>query len=249
VHRRIHARRSSSKYGYDNIPIRRTGTARMARSSRRRPERPPRSTRAAAGPEADDAASPPRIIGDDLRRRRLAHEPDGRTRPMKDRVREALFDLLGVSVRGGLALDLFAGTGALGFEAISRGAARAVFVERHFPTADTIRRSARELDVADRCDVRSGDVLLWSRRMPELPAAPHWIVFISPPWAFFGADHEHHAPLLALIDAIGRAAPPGSTLVVEADTTFDPAALPDAAAWTTRPIPPAVLHFREIGPR
>jgi 16S rRNA (guanine966-N2)-methyltransferase len=168
---------------------------------------------------------------------------------MKDRVREALFDLLGVTVRGSLALDLFAGTGALGFEAVSRGAARAVFVERHFPTADTIRKSARELDVADRCEVRSGDVLLWARRMPELPAASHWTVFVSPPWAFFAADHEHHAGLLALIDALCRAAPPGSTLVVEADTTFDPAALPDAAEWTHRPIPPAVLHFREIGPR
>ena len=59
----------------------------------------------------DEAASAPRIIGGDLRGRRLEFVPHGRTRPMKDRVRESLFDLLGTGVRGALALDLFAGTG------------------------------------------------------------------------------------------------------------------------------------------
>jgi len=219
----------------------------MARLPRRRSDRRPPGTPAAPGREPEEATSAPRIIGGDLRRRRLAHQPDGRTRPMKDRVREALFDLLGVTVRGGLALDLFAGTGALGFEALSRGATRAVFVERHFPTADTLRKSAGELGVADRCDVRSGDVLLWARRMPDLPTSARWVAFVSPPWAFFAADHERRAELLALIDALRGAAPPGSTIVVEADTAFDAAALPDASAWTTRSIPPAVLHFLEIG--
>lgn len=213
----------------------------------RRPARPePASRGPARGPASDspeEASSAPRIIGGELRRRRLAHQPDGRTRPMKDRVRESLFDLLGVTVRGGLAIDLFAGTGALGFEALSRGATRAVFQERHFPTADVLRRSARELGVEDRCDVRSGDVLLWTRRLPDLPTNMPWIVFVSPPWSFFGVGHEHRAALLALIDTMRLAAPPGSTLVVEADTTFDPADLPDAAAWDARPVPPAVLYF------
>ena len=163
----------------------------------RRPARPSPASDAAGSAEAE-ATSPPRIIGGDLRRRRLAHSPDGRTRPMKDRVRESLFDLLGTDVRRALALDLFAGTGALGFEAISRGAAKAVFMERHFPTADTIRRSAAELGVADRCDVRAGDVLLWSRRMPDLPRDLPWVVFVSPPWAFFAADHPHRDDVMKL---------------------------------------------------
>ncbi|NDC55111.1 MAG: hypothetical protein EBZ74_12800, partial [Planctomycetia bacterium] len=143
------------------------------------------------------------------------------------------------------ALDLFAGSGALGFEALSRGASRAVFVERHFPTADALRRSARALGVADRADVRSGDVLLWARKLPTapapLPADAPWIVFVSPPWEFF---RSRPADVTALVTALGRAAPQGSTFVVEADTSFDPGLLPDAAAWTIHPIPPAVLCVR-----
>jgi 16S rRNA (guanine966-N2)-methyltransferase len=196
-------------------------------------------------PAGDDAASPPRIIGGELRGRRLEFVPQGRTRPMKDRVRESLFDLLGTDVRGAVALDLFAGTGALGFEAVSRGAAGAILVERHFPTADALRRSARSLGVADRVEVRSGDVLLWARRLPDLPRDRPWVVFISPPWEFFAAGHARRPELLALIDVVRRAAPPGSRIVVEADTSFAAADLPDAAAWEPRPIPPACLHFAD----
>jgi 16S rRNA (guanine966-N2)-methyltransferase len=186
------------------------------------------------------AAEPPRIIGGSLRGRRLAHVPGGPTRPMKDRVREVLFDLLGTAVRDSLALDLFAGTGALGFEALSRGAARAVFAERHFPTADVLRRSAGDLGVAERCEVRPGDVLLWAKRMPELPVSAPWLTFVSPPWSMF---HDRPGDLLTLVAAVLAAAPAGSLMVVEGDGSFDPVALPDAAAWEHRPVLPAVLHF------
>jgi 16S rRNA (guanine966-N2)-methyltransferase len=197
------------------------------------PSRPPR--------HPDEAASAPRIIGGDLRGRRLEFIPDPRTRPMKDRVRETLFDLLGTRVRGAIALDLFAGSGAIGFEALSRGAARAVFCERHFPTADLLRRSARSLGIEDRVDVKTGDVLLWAKRMPELPATAAWIVFISPPWEFFQTRREE---VVRLVEAMRQAAPAGSTIVVEADTAFDPEALPEADSWEARPIPPAVLYLK-----
>lgn len=191
---------------------------------------------------ADEASSAPRIIGGTMRGRRLEFTPDPRTRPMKDRVRETLFDLVGTRVKGAIALDLFAGSGAIGFEALSRGASRAVFVERHFPTAAALRRSAKALEVADRADVRSGDVLLWAKKLPTAPAplpvdAP-WLVFISPPWEFF---QSRPADVLALLAALEQAAPAGSTFVVEADTAFDTGLLPDAEAWDIRPIPPAVL--------
>lgn len=159
---------------------------------------------------------------------------------MKDRVREALFDLLGTGVRDALVLDLFAGTGALGFEALSRGADRAVFAERHFPTADAIGRSARDLGVDERCEVRPGDVLNWSKRLPELPGAARWLAFVSPPWSMF---QDRRDDLMALVATILAAAPAGSIIVVEGDASFDPAALPDAAAWEHRPVLPAVLHF------
>lgn len=178
-----------------------------------------------------------------MRGRRLAFVPDGPTRPMKDRVRETLFDLLGTTVRGSVALDLFAGTGALGFEALSRGATAVVFCERHFPTAATLRRSAAALDVTGRTDVRTGDVLLWARRMPALPMAAPWTVFISPPWAMFEETSGQRADIMALVAAIMRAAPAGSTLVVESDVSFPAAVLPGADRWETRAAPPALLHL------
>ena len=84
-----------------------------------------------------------RIIGGKFRGRKLEYSGDLRTRPMKDRVREALFNLLGNAVEGKIAIDLFAGTGALGLEALSRGASRAVFIERHRPTAQTFAAMPR----------------------------------------------------------------------------------------------------------
>jgi len=167
--------------------------------------------------------------------------PDPRTRPMKDRVRETLFDLLGPTVVGATAIDMFAGTGALGFEAVSRGAVRAVLVERHFPTADALKRSAVSLGIADRIDVRPGDALNWAKRMPELPTDRPWVVFVSPPWGLFTS---RRAEIVALIAALWRAAPPGSTFVVEADESFPVTDLPDPEAWDTRPLHPAVLHIR-----
>lgn len=190
--------------------------------------------------ESDVAASAPRIVGGDLRGRTLEFAPAARTRPMKDRVRETLFDLIGPRVKGRVAIDLFAGTGALGFEALSRGAAQAVFCERHFPTADALRRSARQLGVEERADIRAGNVLLWPKKMPPLPVSAPWLVFVSPPWSFF-ADRSDE--LLALIEAMLAAAPEGSTMVVESDGTFDVAALP-GTGWESRPIPPAVLHIK-----
>ena len=193
---------------------------------------------------ADEASSAPRIIGGTLRGRRLDFVPDPRTRPMKDRVREALFNLLGTPVVGSIAVDCFAGTGALGFEALSRGAKGAWFGERHFPTADALRRSATALGVSDRATIRPGDVLLWARRMPEIPVDAPWTVFVSPPWSMF---QSHAAEVMGLVSAFVAKAPPGSRIVVEADDTFDPATLPDAAAWEIRPMPPAVLCFLDVG--
>ena len=212
----------------------------MPRRSTRSPVSRPRPAPASRR-DVPEAEQPPRIIGGELKGKRLPFTPDGRTRPMKDRVREVLFDLVGPEVKGRLAIDLFAGSGALAFEAISRGAHAAVLAERHFPTATVLRETAKALGIAQQVEVRPGDVLLWSKRMPELDSTRPWVVFVSPPWVMF---NERTDDLMALIGACLRLAPAGSKLIVESDQTFDPAALPDAEQWTCRPIQPAMLYLR-----
>jgi 16S rRNA (guanine966-N2)-methyltransferase len=189
---------------------------------------------------AGDEAVPPvgvRIIGGKFRGRKLEYSGDPRTRPMKDRVREALFNLLGTAVRGKHAIDLFAGTGALGLEALSRGAVRATLVERHFPTAGAIRRNAKTLGVEEQVEVVAANTFLWFRRRPELGADP-WLVFSSPPYAFYT---ERSGEMLELLEGIARAMPVQSVMVVEADERFDFGRLPYPAEWRVRAYPPAVV--------
>ena len=152
------------------------------------------------------------------------------TRPMKQRVREAVFNLLGPDVAGKHAIDLFAGTGALGFEALSRGAVSATFVERHFPTAGAIKRNAGALGVLPQCTVLAANTLLWSKRLPELPATA-WVVFCSPPYELY---ISHAAEMLALVEQLLVHAPAESQFVVEADERFDFGQLPSADRWDVR---------------
>lgn len=102
-----------------------------------------------------------RVVGGELRGRRLASPPRGAdVRPTSDRVREAVFSILG-DVSSASALDLFCGTGALGIEAVSRGAASAVLVDTGTALA---RRNVRELGIADRCEVVRAGALPFLRR-------------------------------------------------------------------------------------
>jgi 16S rRNA (guanine966-N2)-methyltransferase len=156
---------------------------------------------------------------------------------MKDRVREATFNLIGPAIQGLHALDLFAGTGALGLEALSRGAARATLIEQHFPTAAIIRQNAETLDVEELVELVTANVFLWVRRLPDLGAAP-WAVFCSPPFDFYVERTEE---MLDLVGSLLAAAPAESVLAVESDGRFDFGLLPDADAWDVRAYPPAVV--------
>lgn len=200
-----------------------------SRNRRRRPTRRP-----------DGPPTGLRIIGGRFRGRKLDHSGDSRVRPMKDRLREAVFNLVGPSVRGTHAIDLFAGTGALGLEAISRGARRATLVERHGPTAAIIRRNVAALGVESVCQVVVGDVFVWANRGPELRSAP-WLVFCSPPYDFY-VDRSDQ--MLELVAGLTQSAPPESVFVVESDARFDVEQLPDRGSWDVRSYPPAVVAIR-----
>lgn len=184
----------------------------------------------------------PRIIGGKFRGRKLLYSGDARTRPMKDRVREAVFNLMSDQMQDKHAIDLFAGTGALGLEAISRGATRATFIEQHFPTADLIRRNATELGASDLCTIEPANTFIWAKRKPELGEQP-WVVFCSPPYAFYV---DRKPQMLELIGGLIEAAPAGSIVVVEADDRFDFSELPQPDTWDVREYPPAIIGLLRL---
>jgi 16S rRNA (guanine966-N2)-methyltransferase len=121
-----------------------------------------------------------RIIAGDWRGRRLIAPPSLETRPTADRVRETLFSML-LSRLGSFeelrVADLFAGSGALGFEALSRGAASVTFVENHRPALEAIAANARTLGADSRVTVRSGSALALPRD------GPFDLIFADPPYA------------------------------------------------------------------
>ena len=182
-------------------------------------------------------ASPLRIIGGSLRGRTIEYSGDQRTRPMKERTREAVFNLVGPSIRDSHAIDLFAGAGALGLEAISRGATRATFIERHFPTARLIEQSAAQLGVQEKIEVLASDVFFWGKKHERLGDAP-LTVFCSPPYALYA---ERGPDFVTLLSKLIDEAPLESRFVVEADERFDFSCLPHFEKWDVRRYAPAFV--------
>lgn len=211
--------------------------------------RPPRKT---AANDSAPAHKPPRkpapvasqlrIIGGTWRGSKVHYNGDPGTRPMKDRTREAIFNLIGPDIKGMHALDLFAGTGALGLEALSRGALRATFFERHLPTVRTIKDNIERLAAGQQTEVIFGNTFFHASRF-EISAELPWLMFVSPPYDFYVERNEE---MLKLINVCCERAPAGSVMVVEADERFDAATLPQPEAWDTRTYRPAVVSIRRL---
>jgi 16S rRNA (guanine(966)-N(2))-methyltransferase RsmD len=125
-----------------------------------------------------------RVVGGDARGRRLKSPPSKRIRPTSDRIREAIFDLLGPPGEGqaysGSVLDLFAGTGALGIEALSRGFNNAVFVESDRVALGLIRENLARCGYEGRCRVEAQDVFEFLKVLDA--AAPFELVLLDPPY-------------------------------------------------------------------
>ena len=209
--------------------------------------RPRRNRRSGEGRRGDSdrmpkaIASELRIIGGKWRGSKLVYNGDPGTRPMKDRTREAIFNLIGPAVEGKHAIDLFAGTGALALEALSRGATRATMIERHLPTVRTIKENIQRLATESRVEIISGNTFFHASRF-EFSSDSPWLVFVSPPYDLYAEQEEE---MLALIDTFCRRAPRESIVVVESDERFDPAKLPEPDAWRTRLYRPALVSIRE----
>jgi 16S rRNA (guanine966-N2)-methyltransferase len=121
-----------------------------------------------------------RIIGGQWRGTRLAVPDSPGLRPSGDRVRETLFNWLMPKLPGARTLDLFAGTGALGLEAVSRGAAGAVLVEREPALAANLRASVAKLQAQDRVEVVQADAPAWLASQPD---GGFDLAFVDPPFA------------------------------------------------------------------
>lgn len=148
-----------------------------------------------------------RVIAGEFRSRVLKTVPGLDTRPTPDRLREALFNVLAPRIEGTIFVDAYAGTGAVGIEALSRGAKRAIFLERSRAAVSVIRENLRALGVEARAEVLTGRVLSY------LPHRTGDIVFLDPPYdqereyrgalellgetppSLVIAQHDAHAPL------------------------------------------------------
>jgi len=159
-----------------------------------------------------------RIIGGEWRGRRIRFPGAGGIRPTPDRVRETLFNWLMARVPGSRCLDLFAGSGALGLEALSRGAAHATFVEHDRGNAARLRETAAAL-APGRATVIEADALAWLAQRQT----PFDIVFLDPPFAA-GVLAE----AMQRLDANGHLAP-DAYIYLEAPAKDGPPGLP--AGW------------------
>jgi 16S rRNA (guanine966-N2)-methyltransferase len=130
-----------------------------------------------------------RVIAGEFRSRRLRSIPGLATRPTPDRLRESLFDILGSKVEGAVFLDAYAGTGAVGIEALSRGARRAIFLERSKAALRLIHENLASLEIESRALVVAAPVLTSIARHTAD------IVFLDPPYDL----EREYAPALKLL--------------------------------------------------
>lgn len=149
-----------------------------------------------------------RVVAGTHRGRRLVAPPGSATRPTSDRVREALFSVLGASVQGARVLDLFAGSGALGIEALSRGAERAVFVDSSPKAISAVRANLAALGIE--ADVRPIEARAALRAASTRDEA-YDLVFLDPPYrraAELGRE---------LSEGLSAVLAPGARVVTESD--------------------------------
>jgi 16S rRNA (guanine966-N2)-methyltransferase len=156
-----------------------------------------------------------RIIAGELRGRRIEAPEGDATRPMLDRVREAVFSTLGEAVEGALVLDLFAGSGALGLESASRGAESVRCVERAAKALAALKANVAELGLADRVRVIRQDALspkAWHEA--DAPDVRYTLAFMDPPYPMIDDPQNRADVLKAVRELFDAALAPEATLVL-----------------------------------
>ncbi len=156
--------------------------------------------------------------------------PSTGTRPTRDLIREALFNILGEWVVNRVVIDLFAGTGALGLEALSRGALQAIFIERDRENVGLIHRNIATLRYQDRAQVRHADAYRWAKSFEPTDRLP-LMVFLDPPYR----EYEVRARSVnQMLERLVEKLPSGSAIALESWREFERTILPGFEHWETR---------------
>lgn len=186
-----------------------------------------------------------RIVAGTLRGRKVACVVHPGLRPTPQAVRESLFSILGNAVPDRPFYDVFAGTGVVGLEAVSRGATRAVLIEKDVRQANDMEGYAQRFGVADRVQVLRVDAYRWGERWIP-PIGTPVTLFLSPP--FGDIEPEKVVPFLRLVRELLAKAAEGSVVVVQAEDGFPLGDLPDGPdAWDIRTYGRNLLLFRVKG--
>ena len=170
-----------------------------------------------------------RIVAGSLRGRKLSCTVNTNLRPTPQMVREALFSILGDAVPDRPFFDVFAGTGVVGLEALSRGASSVVFVERDFRLSAELEHHIDDFGVRPATRIARADVYRWIERWA--PPAEPVVVFLSPPFADYGRRLDE---MLKLMGEIQSKVHPGSVVVLQSERGVDLAGLPDRPQWEER---------------
>jgi 16S rRNA (guanine966-N2)-methyltransferase len=152
---------------------------------------------------------PIRVIAGTAKGRKLKLVPGDSTRPIMDRVKEALFNILGTGIRGCTFLDLFAGTGSVGIEALSRGAERVLFIDRDRLAVRTVHENLEHTRLSDRAEVLRTDAFVYLQR--QNPEAFEYI-YVAPP-QYMGMWKE----ILLALDENPAHLQPDGVVVVQID--------------------------------
>lgn len=157
-----------------------------------------------------------RVIAGKYKSRRLEAPQGIETRPTSDRLRETLFNVVSPGIENTVWLDLFAGSGAIGIEALSRGASSVYFVESSAAASRTIRKNLHTLEIKEGAEVFERDVVAALRMLDTLLVTCDF-VFLDPPYRKLG-DYERVLSFLSQ----SRLLDPGSRVIAEHDKHFDP---------------------------
>ncbi|ATF25306.1 MULTISPECIES: 16S rRNA (guanine(966)-N(2))-methyltransferase RsmD [Brochothrix] len=155
-----------------------------------------------------------RVVAGSVRNHQLKAVPGDKTRPTTDKIKESMFNIIGPYFDGGKALDLFAGSGGLGIEALSRGIEETVFVDQAAPAIKIIQENIAKCHLEERAIVKKGEAL---QTLKQLGASgeSYQLIFLDPPYNF----HEMDALLIKIEEL--KMVTTSSIIIVEHEKTYE----------------------------